>query len=232
MKPSYWTVPRLWPGETVVILASGPSLSDEDIAVVRDAHCSGRCRAIAVNSTFRRVPFADLLYACDAEWWRVNPDALSFPGTKVSIWSGHGEPPDQINRIRLATDASGKSVRDGISADPAAIHHGKNSGHQTVNVAAHLVGRGGTVALLGFDMMPGPSGELHHHADHPAPLKNPIHKKDKKEGELDAFDRWAAALSTVVQPLADLGIDIVNCSRRTSVTGIRRAPITDILRSP
>ena len=49
-------VPRAWTGETVAILATGPSLTVPDDAAVR-----GRVRTIAVNDAVTIAPWADVL---------------------------------------------------------------------------------------------------------------------------------------------------------------------------
>ncbi len=54
-----------WHGRTVVCIASGPSLTVEDCALVR---LSG-LPTIVTNSTFRLCPWADVLFGFDPPWW-------------------------------------------------------------------------------------------------------------------------------------------------------------------
>lgn len=54
--------------KTAVCIASGESLTDEDVQYVRDHRPD---LVIAVNTTFRRAPWADILYASDEAWWDV-----------------------------------------------------------------------------------------------------------------------------------------------------------------
>ena len=52
-----WSVPRIWEGKTVTVLAGGPSLTE----LVVDAVCTSGCPSIAVNTSYRRAPWADVL---------------------------------------------------------------------------------------------------------------------------------------------------------------------------
>ena len=61
-----WTVPRMWEGQTVAVLASGPSLTPALAQRLR-VH-----RTIAVNHAHRLAPWADMLLALDGGW----PDEL------------------------------------------------------------------------------------------------------------------------------------------------------------
>jgi hypothetical protein len=69
--------PPDWAGETVVCIASGPSLTQADCDLVRD---SGH-RTIAVNTSFRRAMWAHALYAGDRAWWKeYSKELVGFEG--------------------------------------------------------------------------------------------------------------------------------------------------------
>lgn len=61
-----------------VCLASGPSLTVEDCKIVKNWQEKDKENrlVIAVNETYRRAPFANILYACDSKYWRVNYDRI------------------------------------------------------------------------------------------------------------------------------------------------------------
>jgi hypothetical protein len=62
-------VARTFPNSTIVCIASGPSLTREDV----DA-CRGAAGVVlAVNDTITYAPWADVLYACDRRWWQEHP---------------------------------------------------------------------------------------------------------------------------------------------------------------
>jgi len=185
------SVPKLWPGETFVLLGSGPSLTPEDVALVR-----GRARVIAINSGYQIAPFADVLYACDVKWWKWHDGAPSFAGLKFSMSPDPVPYPD----VQILRDTG----LVGLETDPTGLRSGRNSGYQAINVAVHL--GAARIILLGYDLSLAPNGRKHWHPDHPS----------------DGFppSPYAAMLEcfpTLVDPLAALGVSIVNCTRRTAL---------------
>jgi hypothetical protein len=189
-------VPRSWPGETAVCIASGPSLTAEDVGYVR-----GKARSIVVNTTYRLAPWADVLYAADARWWIWHKGAMDFPGLKFSV----GTPPSQYGVTRLK--AAGEP---GLSLDPGALCTGMNGGYQAINLAVLFgVVR---IVLLGYDLQLGPAKEEHWHGPHnPRSIVAPSLLEQK-------LARFRAAFTALVAPLNAAGIAIVNCTRRTALT--------------
>jgi hypothetical protein len=61
---AYWSTAPDWWGETVLILAGGPSLRGFDAHAVR-----GRGRVIAIKESALLAPFADVLMFVDAPWY-------------------------------------------------------------------------------------------------------------------------------------------------------------------
>lgn len=144
-----WSIPREWDGETVAILASGPSMSQ---AVADQVRAAG-VPALVVNNTFRLAPWADLLYAADSAWWQFTPGAQRFDGVKVSC-----EPVRGIPHLRNA----GKL---GYSDEPDCVHTFGNSGAQAIQIAAKA--GAARILLCGFDFT-----GTHWHGAHVAPLRN------------------------------------------------------------
>ena len=54
-------------GQDAVIVGSGPSARATDFSLI-----DIRTRVIAVNESWRLVPWADVLYATDGIWWSLN----------------------------------------------------------------------------------------------------------------------------------------------------------------
>jgi hypothetical protein len=196
-------VERLWPGSTVVCIGSGPSLTREDVEAVR-----GRARVIAINNGYQLAPWADALYASDGAWWRWHEGAPTFGGLKFSL-KGDGEIVDP--GVMLLENRG----LNGLESDPAGLRHGKNSGYQAIGLAVHL--GAARIVLLGYDLQLGPAGEKRWHAPH----------KDKAADA--AFDKWLPQFATLVEPLRERGIEIVNCSRRTALTCFPRQLLEDAL---
>jgi hypothetical protein len=194
-------VSRCWPGETVVLLGSGPSLTLEDVASVR-----GRARVIAINTTYLLAPWADALYACDSKWWTWHEGAPSFRGPKYSIDKPAARWPD----VQVLQNTGPY----GLELAPTGLRTGKNSGYQAINLAVHF--GAARILLLGYDMAAAPSGRTHWHGAHPDHQPSP-------------YPQMIAAFDGLVAPLAELGIRVVNCSRQTALTTFPRAALAEAL---
>jgi hypothetical protein len=194
-----YAVPRLWPDSTIVCVASGPSLTVEDVEFVR-----GKARVIAVNTSYRMAPWADVLYACDARWWKWHKGVPEFEGLKFTLTS----PVWQGVRLLKNTGAAGLEVK------PHAIRNGRNSGYQAINVAFHLGAK--RILLLGYDMQRGPGGKSHWHGEHPMVQRSP-------------FSSFVQMFDTIVDPLKKHGVEVINCSRETALKCFPRMTITEAL---
>jgi hypothetical protein len=146
-----WRIPQLWPGATVAILASGPSMSLAVADLVRAAGMP----AIVINTTHRLAPWAAMLYAADIEWWQhpSNADAATFAGLRVSCQQVPG-----VLALRNAGTV-------GYSDEPDCVHTIGNSGAQALQIAIKAGAK--RVLLCGFDMHGG-----HWHGVHPAGLRD------------------------------------------------------------
>lgn len=197
-----FSVPRAWPASTVVCVATGPSLTPEDV----DA-CRGRARVIVVNDAYRLASWADVLYACDARWWRWHEGAPAFGGLKVGLAvPGFRYPPD-VQLMQPTGD-------EGVETQPTGLRTGHHSGYQAVNLAVHFGAR--RIVLLGYDLRFGPGGAHHFFGAHP-------------NGVAPALDRFLPPYTTLVAPLAQLGVEILNATRCTALTVVPRVPLEEAL---
>ena len=133
-----------WEGETVAILASGPSMTKAQ------ADLAAKVKRIAINDTYLLAADADILYAADPEWWFHNQDALLFAGMKIMAKDVHGLPGVHF-------------------AKPLHVSVGGNSALR----AAHIAYEAGAakIILLGVDL--NDDDQTHWHGLHDAPLRNP-----------------------------------------------------------
>lgn len=213
-------IERAWEGRRVVCIASGPSLTPEQLEVVRRAREADRCRVIVINTSFLRAPWADVLYFADARWWawftrgketseQDKAAFKAFAGQKCTIWtSGNAVSDPAVHMLRIF-DGPGA-----LSNDPAALATCSNGGHQVVNMAA--LAAPALIALLGYDAQPGPGGRKHHHADHPDKSEAPY------QAMLAYFPKLAAELSRA-------GIKTVNCSPGSALKCFPVGRIEDVL---
>lgn len=184
MKLPLWTVKPEWSGETVAILGGGPSLTQEQVD-----YCRGKCRVIAVNTSYWLAPWADLLYFCDQVWhcWhfggtdnrgeRHKPDPRyhEFRGIKAALSNACTHGVDSAVRI-LQNYGTGP----GLCTLPDGVYTGRNSGFQAINLSFHL--GASRVILLGFDMR-AVEGRTHWHMAH----KRPTPEQDFEREMLPLF---------------------------------------------
>lgn len=193
-----------WPNATVVCIASGPSLTQGDVDFVR-----GKARVIVVNNTYQLAPWADALWATDSKWWRHHADAANFSGLKFAIKVPGLQYPADVHVLK-------NTGIEGLELQAHGVRNGKNGGQCAINVAVHL--GASRIVLLGYDCQLGPKGEEHWHGRHPQGLRTGMPIKT-----------WRQSYQSLVQPLRDLKIDVVNCTRRTALTCFRRASLDEVL---
>ncbi len=201
--PSCASVPRLWPGATIVCLATGPSLNAEDVNFCRD-----RAKVIAIKDAIRLAPWADVLYACGADnsqWWPRHGDSLkAFAGLRYTL-----DP--KADKWATALRNTGET---GIEPDPTGLRTGRHSGAQTINLAVHLGAV--RIVLLGYDLQPGPDGKDHFFGAHPSRRRPP-------------YDVFLRSFPSLLAPLAALGITLVNATRVSALTGVPRMSLAEAL---
>lgn len=196
--PKPWTGLQ-WPGAQVMILASGPSLSEaqcELARVWRHASSETARRVIAVNTTFRRAPWADVLYACDAPWWRVYHQevATTFKGQR---WT-QDPAAARLFPLELIPSVRGK----GLGKRPGLIHQGGNGGYQAINLAYQAGAK--KMVLLGFDMQ-----GSHWHGKYTNGLPNTAPH---------LFEEWIKSFDALAADLEEEGVEVMNCSPSSRLT--------------
>jgi hypothetical protein len=119
-----WSCPPMWAGETVFVLAGGPSLRGFDAAGLR-----GRGRILAIKESALLVPFADALLFVDADWF-VRERAL------VDRFAG--------DVVTTATNAAGTRCRlmrrgeaSGLSDRTDTLNYAYTTVHAALNFIAH-----------------------------------------------------------------------------------------------
>jgi len=220
-------VPRLWPGETVVCLGGGSSLTAADAAFCRDkAHViavkeAGCCR---IPGHVAPAPWADVLYAADEKYWRFVKGAPEFAGLKYSIQQDAFEARLK-NRLPTDWELGGWAMawpdvqvlldagEDGLELDPTGLKTGNNSGYQAINLAVHL--GAAKIVLLGFDMWRDPSGHQNWFGPHPTHLES-------------QFALFLHKFQSIVEPLKAAGVTVLNASRFTILNTFPRVVLEDV----
>lgn len=194
-------VPRLWPCATIVCVGGGPSLTPEDVA-----RCRGRARVLAINDAYRLAPWADVLYACDAKWWRWHEGVPTFMGLKYSL--------DRAAATWPGVTVLANTGEDDLERSPHGLKTGRNSGFQAMNLAVHL--GAARILLLGYDMQTGGPRRSHWFGDHPDRVVSP-------------YSTFIDRFRTIVSPLQQLGVEVINCSRQTALHVFPCRPLEDVL---
>ncbi|RWC25902.1 MAG: hypothetical protein EOS27_27000 [Mesorhizobium sp.] len=189
-----WVAPKLWSGETVFVLAAGPSTAALDLSLL-----AGR-RVIAVKSAWKVWPSADVLFFADGRWWRekaLRPGAADFAGLVVTTAPEVSDP-----RVKVIGRAMPCKA---LSADPAKIVLERSSTTGAINLAMHF--GAARIVLLGVDAKPASDGRRHNHG-----LKWPWELRP---------GCWAAQIkefSTIAPSAEKLGLEIVNANPDSAVT--------------
>lgn len=176
------TLQAQWPGETVAIFASGPSMTQEIADAVR-----GTCRVIAINyQALDLAPWADVIYGSDQRWWAECWDQVStLPGRKLGLANAYY--PQDVECLKRSTEA--------FDLRPDYLSGGGSSGYAAVNVAAKL--GASVVHLYGYDMRK-VAGRLRRR-EYPANLNSQSRFKD-----------WIPAFEKLAPLLRQHGVRVIN----------------------
>lgn len=196
-------VSRLWPCSTVVCVATGPSLTAEDIE-----YCRGRARVVAIKDAVRMAPWADVLYGAGGDrgaWWTTYGPALAeFAGLRYTL---------DPHAARWATVLKNTGWT-GLESHPDGLRTGKNSGYQAINLAVHV--GASRIVLLGYDLQ-AEGDRDHFFGAHPYRTKP------------NAYRDFRDMFETLVEPLRQLGIVVVNATRRTALACFPQASLEEAL---
>jgi len=184
-----------WEGETVVLVASGPSAVDINLD-----EGIGQAKFVAINKSVDLCPWADVYYCCDFQWWANYGGCPQFRGLKVCVdyrikdkpkWGVHflncAKPDDRLILDRIGT-----------------VGWGGNSGFNCMNWVAQL--KPAKIILVGYDMTK--AWGSHWHEPHPLPLTNPTEFN---------VERWRRVMDAAAGQLREAGICVINCSPISSL---------------
>jgi hypothetical protein len=174
----------------VAVLGGGPSLDREAVEAARR-----RCgRVVAVNNAYLLAPWADLVWFCDRRWWdwhRARPEWLAFQGSKATLENL------ALRRFEPGLLCFRNDGVSGLCLRPDGVRTGSSGGYQAVNLAANM--GAARILLFGFDMRR-VGGRANWHDDHRVKMPDSV------------FARMIERFATLVAPLREAGIEIVNCT--------------------
>jgi hypothetical protein len=199
---NFWSVSREWPGQTAFIVAGGPSVLGQDLDLLH-----GR-NVIVINSSVYKVPWADFLYFGDWRWWNE-------PENRAAVANFRGR---VVTVSRLVRDQKVLICRiaspPGLELQTDSLMQKSTSLTAATNLAAHLIGPGGTIVWLGADGRIAADGRTHHHKPHRF-----AHRRD-------CYNKQHAELVTIVPSLQAMKISLFNASPGTAWADL--APIVSL----
>lgn len=214
MQGHYAHIPKTWSDKTAVCIASGTSLTDNDVAYVYNMRRLDKCRVIVVNNNYLKAPWADHLHACDKQffkWHMHNPTfkTLNMPITTLTTELEQ----DMIDRgVKILRSAQ----KDGLFLHgDQTIATGANSGYQAINVA-FLYGAE-KVLLLGYDCKSAPDGKTHWFGSHPSPTSPEV------------YDEYLKHWQSLPAALNENKLEVINCTRDTAIDCLPRGDIMEVL---
>lgn len=194
---------------TFVCIASGPSLSKNQILSIARSHEKGDIKVIAVSDNYRVAPWADYVYSCDFTWWkeyyedvvsRTSAEIVTQDRTAHSIRMTKG----RINPLPRNFKEYKVEHKSGLSGKDDALTHGGNSGYQAVHLA-YLLGAT-KIILVGYDMQH-TGGKRHWFGDHPEKF---IRNADKPE-------LWKVSMKKLASDIQANGVELVNATIETAI---------------
>lgn len=190
-KPVQWIISREWQSQTAFIVGGGPSVAQQNLELLR-----GR-NVIALNSSYRAVPWAQFLFFGDARWYneerRIRAAQLDAFQGRIVTCSSVVRGPRLLGLWRV-------NPPPGLAENPTDVVSQRTNLQGAMNMAAHLgVNR---IVLLGADMGRAANGASHHHEPHPWP---------NAAGNAD-WDMQMAQLRLIVEPLLKRNIEVINTS--------------------
>lgn len=186
-----------------VIIASGPSMKGFDLEPVRR---SGR-KVMVINNSWELAPWADVLYAGDAQWWDKYHAGVTFKGQR---WTAQVEAAHKYGICLVQ-----RHSEPGLDERPGHVNAGGNSGYAGINLAYHFGAR--DIILLGYDMKRTDVG--HWHGDHENMLSAP-----------DAHIKvWKRKFESLAQDLHRLGVRVINSTPGTALECFPRMTLEQAL---
>lgn len=194
---------------TIVIVASGPSLSYPQVELIRQKIVNDGIDCMAVNDNYVRVPECGYVFALDIKWWYKNYDQ-TLPSQQLWTIDTVKQNFESFKKLKTSRLNGVEFVREfGVYDDK--VHHGGNSGYVAIQLA-RILGFN-KIVLVGFDHQH-TGGKRHWFGDH----DTSYYRKNA-----DDVDRWVDNMESLALEMND--VDVVNCTIDTAIQGFRRSTL-------
>ena len=193
-----------WTTKPAVVIASGPSLADDQLQAVEQAHREHRVHVVAVNNTAERAPWADVVYMGDFTCLRhYHPRLAKLCGGEWVTQCRAGAERWKLTHVKPCSNKGMTLER---------IHMNGNSGAQAICVAAMFGAR--RILLIGFDMKLGADGRAHWFGQHPGNLVT-----------RQLFEEWIHKTGAIARDAKSAAVEIVNCTPDSALDCFKRSTI-------
>ena len=200
-----------WQGETVAIVAPGPSAAGIDFGLLAGM------KIVALNDAFMLTPEADVLLSGDHRFFRRGPNLDAYTGplivcTDPVMWDGRPLDPRMVYMRRAPRKFGLAESRFELAGSVT-----------TLSLALNYVKHRGAkrVLLIGVDGGPGPAGE-----------RRAVGDATEGVGALARYDRQDRILMSQVGPLAAAGVEVINCNPKSRFTAFRKMPLEQAVAPP
>jgi len=168
---------------------------------------------IAVNRAYEVLPNAQIVYFTDNDFWELHKEfMLKHAGKKI-----RGSIGDKANLANAFVEEYKLTGPHGLETTPKQLRHGYNSTYAAINLAVHYKFK--KIYLLGVDMKWGNAGNKatsHWHTGH------------KRIDAESVYKRMLGSYDTIVKPLRDLGIEVINVTRDSELKVFPKVDFTDV----
>ena len=211
--------------KTFICIATGPSITEEDIAYVKSMkqQYPDDIKIVAVNDAWRlfydsekqSCQLLDHLYAADDTWWNTYLEEINqcIDRDQIKLWIPVKKDFAKKHNMNYIKLYHGKN---GLCTEDMALYSGSHSGYQAINLSYHLGAK--KIVLLGYDMKVKDTSHIHYFGNHPKGLRN----------SPNGYTKWVSHYNKLSVDANRCGLDIINCSRDTAITCFTQAIIQEI----
>jgi len=218
----------IFKGETAVLIATGPSITEEQLQLVKRHQELGNCKVFTMNNVYENVPWTDVHFACGGDWWGLyyprSKELQELKGTKYT-WYPELAKLYNLNYVSAI-------VKDGLSVDPSVIHINHGSGPMSINLALHYGIK--KLLLIGHDMKFAEdydskkkkvgSKPRHYFNEYPKTLQHwpsckiGVSKPGVLDGLIETYEKMVPQLKT-------LDMEVVNCTPNSALKCFRMSTL-------
>lgn len=193
-------------GYTVVIAGQGPSLNTEQLHDISYIYPT-----IAIKDTYEYAPNAQIIYACDRSWWftRWKTDQALREHKADKVVLDYQKLDTKVPDLHWLKC----NGNHGMSFQEGYVMHGRNSGHQALNLAVNMGAK--KIILMGYDMRV-IDGKAHFHNRH-VPVPHSV------------FDTFYEAMLRAAPLLKERGIQVANTSMKSRLMCFFKMPYEEAL---